>query len=87
MEHWLATCNKSVNLSIIAEYFNLYLNSYTRFKNKPQFNLKIIDRTNSYSERQIKEAVWINKLKPTLNKNTFVLFPVVLSLCLQAYHA
>ena len=23
-----------------------------------------------YTERKLKEAVWINKLKPTLNKNT-----------------
>ena len=25
---------------------------------------------NNYTERKIKEAVWINKLKPTLDKNT-----------------
>ena len=70
VEHWLATCNKNVNLSSIAEHFNLYHNSHNLFKDKPLLSLKIIDRANSYTERKTKEAVWINKLKPTLNKNT-----------------
>ena len=70
MEHWLATCNKNVYLSSTAEHFNLYHNSHFLFKDKPLLNLKIIDRASSYTERKIKEAVWINKLKSTLNKNT-----------------
>ena len=70
MEHWLATCNKNVNLSSIAVHFNLYHNSHILSKDKPLLSLKIIDRANNYTERKIKEAVWINKLKPTLNKNT-----------------
>ena len=70
MEHWQATCNKNVNLSSIVEHFNLCHNSHTLSKDKSLLNLKIIDRVNSYAERKIKEAVWINKLKPTLNKNT-----------------
>ena len=70
MEHWLATCNINVNLSIIAEHFNLDHNSHILSKDKPLLSLKIIDRANSYTERKIKEAVWINKLKHTLNKNT-----------------
>ena len=35
VEHWLATCNKNVNLSSIAEHFNLYHNSHILSKNKP----------------------------------------------------
>ena len=70
VEHWLAICNKNVNLSSIAEHFNLYHNSHILSKDKPLLSLKIIDRANNYTERKIKEAVWINKLKPTLNKNT-----------------
>ena len=72
VEHWLATCNKNVNLSsrLIAEHFNLYRNSHILSKDKPLLSLQIIDRANSYTERKIKEAIWINKLKPTLNKNT-----------------
>ena len=70
VEHWLATCNKNVNLSSIAEHFNLYHNSHILSKDKPLLSLKIIDRANNYKERKIKEAVWINKLKPTLNKYT-----------------
>ena len=70
VEHWLATCNKNVNLSSIAEHFNLYHYSHILSKDKPLLSLKIIDRANSYTERKIKEAVWINKLKPNLNKNT-----------------
>ena len=51
--------------------FIVYLNnSHILSKDKPPLSLKIIDRANSYTERKIKEAVWINKLKPTLNKNT-----------------
>ena len=69
MEHRLATCNKNVHLSCIAEHFNLYHNSHILSKDKP-LSLKIIYRANNYTERKIKEAVWINKLKPTLNKNT-----------------
>ena len=68
-------------LSSIAEHFNLYHNSHILSKDKPLLNLKIIDRANRYTERKIKEAVWMNKLKikeavwmnklkPTLNKNT-----------------
>ena len=70
VEHGLATCNKNVNLSSIAEHFNLYHNSHILSKDKPLLSLKIIDRANNYTERKIKEAVWINKLKPTLYKNT-----------------
>ena len=43
VEHWLATCNKNVNLSSIAEHFNLYYNSYILSKYKPLLSLKIID--------------------------------------------
>ena len=68
MEHWLATCNKNVNLSCIAEHFNLYHNSHIISKDKPLLSLKIIDRANSYTERKIKEAVWINKLNLLLIK-------------------
>ena len=70
VEHWLATFNKNVNLSSVAEHFNLYHNSHILSKDKPLLSLKIIDRANNYTERKIKEAVWINKLKPTLNENT-----------------
>ena len=35
VEHWLATCNKNVNLSSIAEHFNLYHNSHILSKDKP----------------------------------------------------
>ena len=55
MEYWLPTCNKNINLSSIAEHFNLYHNSHTLPKDKPQLNLKIIDRANSYTERKIKK--------------------------------
>ena len=47
MEHWLATCNKNVNLSSIAEHFNLYHNCHILSKDKPLLSLKIIDRANS----------------------------------------
>ena len=43
MEHWLATYNKNINLFSIVEHFNLYHNSHTLSKDKPQLNLKIID--------------------------------------------
>ena len=62
VERWLATCNKSFNLSSIAEHFNLYHNSHILSKDKPLLSLKIINRANCYNtERKIKEAVWINK--------------------------
>ena len=70
IKYWLPTCNKNINLSSIAEYFNLYHNSHTLSKNKPLLHLKFINRANSCTERKIKEAVWINKFKPTFNKNT-----------------
>ena len=70
MKYWLTTCNKNVNLSSITEHFNLYHNSHILSKDKPLLSLKIIDRANSYMKRKMKEAVWINKLKPTLKKNT-----------------
>ena len=40
VEHWLATCNKNVNLSSIAEHFNLYHNSHILSKDKPLLSLK-----------------------------------------------
>ena len=73
VEHWLATCNKNVILSSIAEHFNYHNYSHILSKNKPLLSLKIIDIANNYIERNIKEALWINKLKPTLNKNTGLL--------------
>ena len=51
VEHWLATCNKNVNLSGIAQHFNFYQNSHILSKDKPLLSLKIIDRANSYTER------------------------------------
>ena len=47
MEHWLSKYNKYINLSSIAEHFNLNHNSQTFSKDKPQLNLKVIDRANS----------------------------------------
>ena len=70
VEHWLAICNKNVNLSSIAEHFNIYHNSHILSKDKSPLSQKIIDRAHGYTKRKIKEAIWINKLKPTLNKNT-----------------
>ena len=54
---YIATCNKNVNLSSIAEHFNLYHNSHILSKDKPLLSLKIIDRANNYTERKIKEVV------------------------------
>ena len=52
MEHRLATCYKNINLTSIAQHFNLYHNSHVRFKDIPQLNLKIIGRANSYTEKK-----------------------------------
>ena len=68
VEHWLATCNENINLSSVAEHFNLYHNSHTLSKDKPQLKLKIIDRASSCMDSKIKEAVWINKLNLLLIK-------------------
>ena len=68
MEHWIATCNKNINLSSIAEHCNLYYNSHTLSKDKPLLNLKIIDRDNSYTERKIKE-----KQSGLINQNLFLI--------------
>ena len=42
VEHWLATCTINVNLSSIAEHFNLYHNSHILSKKKPLLNLKLL---------------------------------------------
>ena len=42
VEHWLNTCNKNVNLSSIAEHFNLYHNSHILSKDKPLLSLKLL---------------------------------------------
>ena len=44
MEHWLATCNKNINLSSLVEHFKLHHNSHAPSENKAQLNLSTIDR-------------------------------------------
>ena len=71
MEHWLAILVIKMLIYLVLQSILICIIIVIfLFTDKPLLSLKIIDRANSYTKRKIKEAVWINKLKSTLNKNT-----------------
>ena len=68
VEHWLAIHVVKMLIYLVLQSILIYITSHTLSKHKPPLSLTIIDRANSYTERKIKEAAWICKLKPSLSK-------------------